>query len=392
MLKEGANMGFIFDIETGIFTLIVGHLICALLGIAYGIDNKGSHIDLKYLFARVIDITAWIIFTMVNHISSDSRVLISTSLFIIGGMIQAITLLQMKEKLRPKIWIIYISTCIILTGIHIEIYYFTSKNQHTVLVSLFLIVFLFWIYPIIILLEKETTSLQKMIALVYGLTFIAFFASIFSGQLKSCDSVNDSTILILYSLLLIRLFIINVGLILMSKEKMEQKIRYNASYDELTEIMNRRSFLLTAKNRIALNKKKQKPVVFLLMDLDDFKRINDSYGHHTGDLVLSDFSRRVREVIREGDVFGRIGGEEFTVLLTDTDCENGMKIAERIRSVIHKSLVNNEVSYTVSIGMVSLVCNDNTSYEELYTMSDKALYVAKEKGKNCIEHISLNEW
>jgi len=154
--------------------------------------------------------------------------------------------------------------------------------------------------------------------------------------------------------------------------------------DNLTNIYNRRYFFQTAEDLISITKREQKPISLLMIDIDYFKQINDNYGHHAGDFILINLVKEIEEIVRKSDIFARIGGEEFTILLHDTSSEGAKVIAEKIRSTIEsKDFEYNEltIKLTLSIG-ISEVNQQNTTIESLYKEADKKLYRAKENGRN----------
>jgi diguanylate cyclase (GGDEF)-like protein/PAS domain S-box-containing protein len=153
-----------------------------------------------------------------------------------------------------------------------------------------------------------------------------------------------------------------------------------AKLDSLTNLYNRssfeESFALNAKNSIS----KDKPLSILIADLDKFKNINDTYGHLKGDEILIDFAKILEENTRSSDVCSRWGGEEFAILLPDSDLETAYTIAERIRKSAQNSLKIGDESVTCSIGVAQLKSDE--SYEELFKRVDKYLYEAKYSGRN----------
>lgn len=164
----------------------------------------------------------------------------------------------------------------------------------------------------------------------------------------------------------------------------ENKLIKLATQDSLTGVSNRRSFLEQGSKELARAKRSGNPVTFFMMDLDHFKTINDTLGHHTGDEVLKEISKICMDTLREVDLFGRIGGEEFAALLPDTDLSEGLVVAERLRESIETSewfIDGSTVSCSVSIG-VAQSSLDDISLNDLMKRSDAALYVAKNKGRN----------
>ena len=157
--------------------------------------------------------------------------------------------------------------------------------------------------------------------------------------------------------------------------------------DSLTKVYNRRHFFETAKTLVSIAKREKNEISFLMIDIDFFKKINDTYGHQVGDYVLVKLATEIRAMTRESDVFARIGGEEFALLLHATSLEGSKIIAEKIRSKVEKLDFEDEylpADLTVSIGCASLIGKTST-LEELYHEADKKLYVAKEFGRNRVQ-------
>lgn len=169
------------------------------------------------------------------------------------------------------------------------------------------------------------------------------------------------------------------------RKAMEDKLTTLARIDDLTQTYNRRYFYEEAEKLLLVAQRYQRPLALLMLDLDRFKQVNDTYGHRTGDDLLQHFAQLCRDTIRETDIFGRTGGEEFAVLLPETDLDSAFQLAERIRTRVETSpLVHNHATlrYSVSIG-VAVIDAEKTNIENLLSQADKALYAAKEAGRNC---------
>lgn len=164
-------------------------------------------------------------------------------------------------------------------------------------------------------------------------------------------------------------------------------LAYQASHDSLTGILNRRSFFEHALKLMELNRESASPLCMLSLDLDHFKRINDSHGHLAGDRVLVEFVELCRSMLEEGDLFARFGGEEFVILLGKAQRDETWELAERIRSYTEEASVpwdNGCIQFTVSVG---ISCTDGSSgtLDSLLSSVDRALYLAKEGGRNQIK-------
>jgi diguanylate cyclase (GGDEF)-like protein len=190
------------------------------------------------------------------------------------------------------------------------------------------------------------------------------------------------------------LFTISIAFILlaMAKERTELRHRTAAMVDPLTGIANRRSFLHDAALLAKRFGTDPRPTAVLLIDLDHFKSINDRFGHALGDRVLEIFTQTARQSVRETDLFGRLGGEEFAAILSDTSSDKAVEVAERIReSFAHaaQEVDSRPVCATVSIGLVH--CDGATlDIAGLLALADQALYFAKERGRNRVEVATLD--
>lgn len=157
-----------------------------------------------------------------------------------------------------------------------------------------------------------------------------------------------------------------------------------AATDSLTGIGNRRHFLERAEDELARSKRYNLPLVFLMIDIDHFKSINDTYGHNTGDDVLKSMASTLQYTMRTTDIVGRLGGEEFGVLLIQTGTDEALVIAERLLKALQSVCVltkSGSICYTVSIGLSAYEGEDD-SMESLMKRADIALYRAKESGRN----------
>jgi len=158
-----------------------------------------------------------------------------------------------------------------------------------------------------------------------------------------------------------------------------------AMTDELTQIANRRAFMAGLKSEISFVERNEEQLSLLMIDLDHFKLINDQYGHIVGDVMLQQFANTASKVLRTEDLFGRLGGEEFAVLLRNTDLELAQILAERLRKSISQMVVTVDgasIKLTVSIGVSSF--SPPSDLDSLVKQADKALYKAKERGRNCV--------
>jgi diguanylate cyclase (GGDEF)-like protein len=167
----------------------------------------------------------------------------------------------------------------------------------------------------------------------------------------------------------------------------QEQLRRLATTDELTGVQNRRAFMETAQREFERSRRYLRPAAVLALDIDHFKRVNDEYGHAGGDLVLQACASRWRLALREHDVLGRIGGEEFCVLLPETTDASAVQIGERLRAVIAATpLLGNRLRVTVSIGCTVMAADDGR-WPQMLERADRALYQAKARGRNCVQSL-----
>lgn len=156
--------------------------------------------------------------------------------------------------------------------------------------------------------------------------------------------------------------------------------------DFLTGIANRRHFIQELESEIRRSHRYQSPFSFVMVDIDHFKKINDQYGHHAGDLILQNFCLRCVNALRTSDMVGRLGGEEFGILMPMTDVHEAARVIERLRSEIDHSVMSDQgehIHYTASFGLVSVTqIGEQQGLAHLMKMADVALYTAKQQGRN----------
>jgi len=170
-----------------------------------------------------------------------------------------------------------------------------------------------------------------------------------------------------------------------AQKQMEDNLRKLATTDGLTGIYNRRHFLELTEKEAWRAHRYNNNLGFLMLDIDHFKKVNDTYGHATGDRAIQAFSKVGVDTLRDTDLFGRYGGEEFVATLPETPIEGVQKLAERIRQAVEDIKVEADdgriVQFTASIG-ATMLAGENEDVEKALSRADEALYEAKEGGRN----------
>ncbi len=193
--------------------------------------------------------------------------------------------------------------------------------------------------------------------------------------------------------MLIALAPITAASVMAARNELLDRLRHMADHDSLTRTLNRNAFRKSALDLLDQVSVDNRSAGLLMLDLDHFKLVNDTHGHQAGDMVLIGFSQLVASHLRASDAFGRLGGEEFAVLLPHCRAEDAKAIAERIRSSLAATRIKladgSEVSITVSIGLAHADAAQ-CDLEALLQSADRALYRAKNGGRNRVEFVSLS--
>ena len=191
----------------------------------------------------------------------------------------------------------------------------------------------------------------------------------FNKYADSILRVNIIMVFLIFSLFLYLIYLIS------AKSLNEKELR---SKDYLTNLYNRRYFYEIVGKYISLSKREKTPISVCMIDIDNFKQVNDNFGHHTGDEVLKVFSIETKNIIRESDLLVRFVGEEFLLFLPNTSIDHAEILANKICK--HFQTLNNKVPFTISLGISQYDSNQNIN--ETINMADKALNKAKKDGKN----------
>ncbi len=235
------------------------------------------------------------------------------------------------------------------------------------------------------IVQKISEIKEVYYYLLAGFSFV--YVSLFTGTLEHIFTYQVSDVNVLEDLFrLVGFGFVIVAIIKWIKynEEVKNKLIELASIDDLTKIMNRRVFDIELRREFVNAKRYDKDLSLITIDLDNFKEINDKHGHFIGDLVLKMFTNEVISLLREGDLFSRWGGDEFSILLPQTNGRNAMKVAEKIRFAvknIHVRTDHANIYFTVSLGVTEYLSEDKDPMT-MVERADKALYEAKETGRD----------
>lgn len=391
-LLTGNNLTLsLFLTLANLISVIVSLFFIRFFNINYKYYNTGFtfiHLFGIFAFAGCLASAAFAVFTVPNvagSFMSKDHLWIDFALWWTGEMVNYIIILPLVLSF-PR---------------HKEIQHFFYNRRHKKhhftyylpLLSVLLCVVLTHIfvgpgallYPLAALIWVALTYRLFSVTLVNAFVILLSYQSLTQYYLAQ-HMLADSTIFISIRIGLFMLALAPLILCIISQNRNElfKRVLYLANHDSLTRTMNRHFFFQEGENRLKQAKKLSFSVIML--DIDHFKRLNDQFGHHAGDRVLQQFVELVRYNLRSNDLFARIGGEEFVILLWDIDPGEAQYIAERIRDLVEKTPiyqpVGKPIHITVSLGILHREAPQTQDLQHLINQADQALYKAKHLGRN----------
>jgi diguanylate cyclase (GGDEF)-like protein len=226
-----------------------------------------------------------------------------------------------------------------------------------------------------------------LIAMLLGRVALSYTGGLRLGSITDSNLVQAAT----FVLATLCLMLISLGLVLMTKEQADARNRRLALQDDLTGLNNRRFIFEVLGQQLALAERHGWPMALLIVDVDHFKRVNDTHGHLIGDQVLRELAACIRSRLRAQDIAGRWGGEEFIVLLPDTDATGATVLAEDLRVAVQQLRCldpqGRPLPLTVSIGLHAQPQPTSRQRDELLAAADQAMYQAKRLGRNRVERV-----
>ncbi|QOY94408.1 GGDEF domain-containing protein [Massilia sp. UMI-21] len=233
---------------------------------------------------------------------------------------------------------------------------------------------------------RRASLLQRIIGVndaVFAVSVALWAASCLSSEDPlGPRAVQESAYLAGYLLMIVNGF----GFLLLCKEKDDAEMVRLATVDCLTGLPNRHAFLERAEHARQAALRQRQPLALAMMDLDHFKQINDRFGHATGDEALRVFARTVRETLRAHETIGRLGGEEFAMVLPGADLAAALAAAERLRQAVrHATVITSGTPYTMTVSIGVVVLDPNETLGMALARADHALYAAKSGGRDRVE-------
>lgn len=310
---------------------------------------------------------------------------LGNSFVVLARIFYVIGIGQFVRAKKYSFFWIFLSTIFLLSQVYFV--YINGSNYFLRNFSICLTLVIIYSIASHSLLEGETTGFSasthfttltfigEILFLIFRIVSIRYYQvhALFESSL-----INTLTFLSTFIFDYLR----NAGFMMMVSQRLYRDLHNLANLDFLTNTLNRRSMQKHLNQEISRFRRSQIAFSLILLDIDHFKAINDTYGHDGGDLVLKDISKLIRENLRSYDVLSRWGGEEFLILLPQTLLDEASCIAERLRVAVEtQAAVKGSIHYTISLG-VGTWNKESQSIEHLITAVDTALYQAKNQGRN----------
>ncbi len=388
---------FVLDVRTLMSVLVWGDL--ALMVIAVGYCKFHSMSEEKcqlrrFALSKFLQAIAWILLFLRGDISDFFSVILGNFFLYLSFYFESVLMLKMIEKIGKR-WFNIQKLILIGTTFLLIIGEVTNGSSHIrIAISSFAIFAMLLLPTLFYLFHAQSSRFRRFQGAFVSIFLVSLIPrtvqSFFMNELSlfTQNAVQSATFL----LLTILLFVNGVGFILLMYEKADGLLRELSNLDPLTKIYNRRFFMLKAESYYLRHKGDKKPITMLFLDIDFFKKTNDTQGHLFGDEILKDLAQNLLISIRPIDLCCRYGGEEFVLLLHETSLEQGILVGERIRENIRNAnLWNSQYQYTVSIGAFSAIPDSSISLEQMIEKSDQAMYRAKKAGRDCVVGIDLSD-
>lgn len=371
---------FYLDIHT-----VIGLLFWVNVGLSFLLITKFNLVVdvyykkelLYFIFSRVFQALGWLLLFYRGIISEFLALNLANSLLLVGFCLQVFVFFTLIKRVKfSNVFIVVVST---ISGI-VLLNVFSNEAESTKMIIVTSTVLIIYSIPVVsAILSKVNSTYKLIITLSYTLLVIACAIRVTDLLLHPHydNTVQVFSNTFAYIMFVLVAVVTTPTFLFEFNRKNEVGLNFLAKTDSLTGLMNRRTLIIEMARLIETHQQKSSSMAVLFLDIDWFKRINDSQGHEIGDIILQDLSNILVNQIRDFDIVARYGGEEFVVVLPYTDVSGTKLVTDRINQGIRESKYN----YTVSIGVCCKTPQDSTVTEYI-SMADKAMYHAKQNGKN----------
>ena len=374
------------DIRTFMLVLAIGNFGFALLMAGYARTATANPAMRVWAWAKAVQGCAHLLAWLRPDLPYAGVVIAANTTLILGSAFEVAAYCTFLGFANWKKWL-YPFSALALLAVHGARLGHASSSELTVLISGIIAAFSGAMAWILLRPGVKRSLLRRVIGINDGVFAIVMGARAYAAAVNSHMSVftpgavQTATLLAAYLLMIVNGF----GFLLLCKEKDDQEMALLATIDSLTGLVNRRAFFERTDSARLLATRLHSPIALMMIDIDHFKRLNDRFGHATGDEALRVFAATAQQTLRDHDIMGRLGGEEFALVLPGTDIEGATQAAERLRQAVSAARLptsDNQYGITVSIGVV--VIDPNEHINSALARADRALYAAKSGGRDRI--------
>ncbi|KAA3653934.1 MAG: GGDEF domain-containing protein [Proteobacteria bacterium] len=379
------------DIRTLIFLLALGNLLLftTLLSSRFVQDGHDGGPSRLWAVSKLLQSAAWTLLWARGSVPGFWSIEVANTLLLGGFGLETLAAWRFSTGRLPR-WLLAVVVAAVLVRYPLN-QLGDNLPAHRVAVASYLSAGLFVLTGWGLLWQRSGRS--RLQVFVGGCTLALAAVVMMRGVLASVpdagftlldgNAIQVATFLALFLLMLTNGF----GVVLLSAERSSARLTTLATRDSLTGCSNRRDFLERLRVMVASASRNGYPLTLMAVDLDHFKQVNDTYGHPGGDRVLQQFVRRCEAAVRETDVVGRLGGEEFMVAMNGAGAVEALDVAERLRVAVANRPITlsarQRVTISVSIGLATLRSGEDGA--ALVARADAALYRAKRNGRNRVD-------
>ncbi len=391
LLQDPRDGQVLMDTHMPTLFLVMVVVGAALSVLVASVAGRGRHDGLTlWAAALALHTLAYMLFAQRGRASDLISIVVANIMLSATFALFAEALYQFQQRPPPR-WRIWLPVALVAVS------FFFLREAHGQRLVLGQIIFAGQCSLVLFaLLQKRREAIgrgQYFVATAFALVIAVLvmrLVGLASGDVESLALLASNRIQALTFLTsIVCLIILSLGLVVMTKERADERNRVLAMQDELTGLTNRRSILGTLEQQLAMARRNGQPLSLLMLDLDHFKRVNDSFGHLAGDAVLRQVAAGIASRLRAQDVAGRYGGEEFLVILPGTTVDGAVQLAEKLRTSIAADRIEigegRSVTITISVGVCGGVPTVGERVEGLIDAADQALYQAKENGRDRVE-------
>lgn len=393
--KVGVNWLQFLDTHTIYFLTLLGNLLMLLMLVIFAKTTGFEGLMRYYIYGKLLQTIGAALGVFRWLLPVDLSVILGNSFVYLGGALEVYCIVYVDRiplACVTKRWIQV--TAGITAGF--TLLYLAGANMGTrVFVSAMILVGYSLTAAAGLSLRKNTTNLRKIVAVFFVVLAVCQVVRALDAlprgmnyPLFAASSLQTMSFISIYMHMLIS----TMAYLLISREVIDVKLKEAATRDYLTGIYNRMQFMQLSEKLLSLMIRQQKSTTVFMIDFDYFKVINDTFGHDAGDRVLIHFSQETQSVIRNEDLFGRYGGEEFIILAPNTTAEDALAMGCKIKAAIELSLTKDTAipGYTVSIGAATMVPGTLADMNTLIMRADQALLHAKRSGRNQIVQFAVD--